>query len=230
MTSIGKSLVMSNNNVNIFSPDKIIKDLQWTFLLEASRFAYGTLLDVGCGEMPYKAIFLSRVNTYTGIDKNSATADIKKDFLKTTIPAQSYDTILCTQVLEHTPEPRKFLVKINKVLKKNGVLILTVPFTGYLHEVPGDYFRFTKYAIRYMLKDANFRIVYIKAEGNWISSIGQEIISYLEPTYNRFFLKYPKRLIQLSILLLMKTLSHLPERFTKSKYSVINYIAVARKK
>lgn len=220
---------MANPNVSIFSPDKIIKDLQWDSLLKASRFAHGKLLDVGCGKMPYKSIFLPKVSKYIGIDKNSDDADIKNDFLRATILAKSFDTILCTQVLEHTPEPRKLLTKINIILKKNGVLILTTPFTGYLHEVPHDYYRYTKYGLRYLIKNANFRIIYIRAEGNWISSIGLEIISYLEPTYNRFLLKYPKRLLQLCVLLLIKALSHLPERFIKSQYSAINYIVVAKK-
>lgn len=220
---------MVNKNVSWFSPDKLIKDLQWDSLSKVSKFARGKLLDVGCGKMPYKSIFLPKVSKYIGIDKNSDDADIKNDFLEATIPAKSYDTILCTQVLEHAPEPQKLLTKISKVLKKNGVLILTAPFTGYLHEVPHDYYRYTKYGLQYMLKHANFRIVYIKSEGNWITSIGQEIISYLEPTYNRFLLKYPKRLLQFSVLLLIKALSHLPERFIKSQYSVINYIIVAKK-
>ncbi len=220
---------MANKNISWFSPDKLIKDLQWDYLSEASKFARGEMLDVGCGKMPYKAIFMPRVSKYIGIDKYNRDADIKKDFLKATIFDKSFDTVLCTQVLEHIPEPQKFLEKINKVLKKNGVLILTVPFTGHLHEVPRDYYRYTKYGLRYMLKNANFRIVYIKAEGNWITSIGQEIISYIEPTFNRFLLKYPKRLFQLGVLLLTKGFSKLPERFTKSQYSVINYIVVAKK-
>jgi len=189
---------MSNPNVSIFSPDKLIKDLP-------------------------------RVSKYIGIDRHGLAADIKKDFLKAPIDPKSYDTLLCTQVLEHTPEPQAFLDKINLVLKRGGVLILTVPFTGYLHEVPNDYYRYTRFGLRYMLQKSNFKIIYIKNEGNWISSIGQEIISYLEPTFNRFLLKYPKRLLQFSILLLIKALSRLPERFTKSKYSTINYIVVARK-
>ncbi len=220
---------MSNPNVGIFSPDKIIKDLQWDALQKASRYTRGSLLDVGCGLMPYKSIFMSKVISYTGIDKHSAAADIKKDFLRYPFHSKSYDTVLCTQVLEHTPDPQQFLNKINKILNKNGILILTAPFTGYLHEVPYDYYRYTKFGLEYMVKKANFRIVYIRSEGNWITSIGQETISYLEPTFNRFFLKYPKRLLQLGILLLMKGFSSLPGRFTKSQYSVINYIVVAKK-
>jgi SAM-dependent methyltransferase len=220
---------MSNPNVKIWDPDKIIKDLQWDNLLNVSRFANGRLLDIGCGKMPYKTIFKNKVTEYIGIDINSEVADIKEDFLKSKIVNSSFDTVLCTQVLEHTPEPQAFLNKINKVLKKNGMLILTVPFTGSLHEIPHDYFRYTKYGLEYMLGKAGFKVIYLKEEGNWISAIGQDTIFYLESSFNRFFLKYPKRLAQLSIQMLVRIFSYLPERLTKSSCSHINYIIAAKK-
>ena len=220
---------MNNPNASFFSPDKIIKDLQWECLSSAVKYSKGELLDVGCGRMPYKSLFLHKVKTYTGIDKYSPIADIKKDFYTAKILKGSYDTVLCTQVLEHVPDPQTFLKKINSVLKKNGILILTVPFSGYLHEVPRDYYRYTKFALAYMMKKTNFKIIYIKQEGNWLSSMGLELISYLEPTFNRFLLKYPKRFIQLLILLFIKATLHWPERLAKSEYSTINYIVLAKK-
>ena len=220
---------MSNPNVSILSPDKIIKDYQWDNILLASRYAKGKLLDIGCGNKPYKQIFLTKVSSYTGIDLNNKFADVKGNFLTTKLKRNSFDTVLCTQVLEHTPEPQIFLNKINKVLKKDGILILSVPFTGSLHEIPHDYFRFTKYALDFMLSKAGFKIISLKIEGNWISSLGQDFIFYLESSYNRYFLKYPKIVLQLAVQLIVRTLSHLPERITKSSYSHINYLVVAKK-
>lgn len=220
---------MSHPNVSQFSPDKLVKDLQWDAITEASEFAHGKLLDVGCGEKPYKSILAWKVTKYVGIDKHGSTVDIKKDFLTAAVLDKSYDTILCTQVLEHTPEPQKFLNKIYRILRKDGVLILTVPFTGSLHEEPHDYFRFTKYGLAYLLEKAGFKIVYIKAKGNWISAIAQDKIFYMESTFNRFLLKYPKRIIQFCIQISARVLSHLPDRCTKPEKSHINYIAVAKK-
>jgi SAM-dependent methyltransferase len=220
---------MSNNNVSIFSPDKLITDILWDDLVRASKYAKGKLLDIGCGKMPYKSIYLPKVTKYIGIDKNSGVADIKGDFLSAKIPDNSFDTALCTQVLEHTYDPNKFLEKIHRILRKNGALILTVPFTGSLHEVPNDYYRYTEYALKYMLKRAKFKIIYVHAQGNWISAIGQEYIFYLESTSNRYLLKYPKRLLQVAVQLIVRAFSHLPSRFTKPDRCPINYIVVAQK-
>jgi ubiquinone/menaquinone biosynthesis C-methylase UbiE len=221
---------MSNKNVSFFSPDKLIKDFQWDDLVKASKFAKGKLLDIGCGTMPYKSIFISKVTKYIGIDKNNSAADIKGDFLNIKLLDNSFNTILCTQVLEHTYDPIQFLEKIHTILKKNGILILTVPFMGSLHETPNDYYRYTEYALKYLLKQAKFQIIYIHGQGNWISAIGQEYIFYLESTFNRFLLKYPKRVLQLAVQLIVRAFSQLPSRYTKPDRCPINYIVVARKK
>lgn len=220
---------MSHPNVSLLSPDKIIKDLQWESISEASKFAHGKLLDVGCGEKPYISIFKRKVTKYVGIDKHGAAADIRKDFFEVAFPDKSYDTVLCTQVLEHTPEPQKFLNKIYKILRKDGVLMVTVPFTGSLHEEPNDFFRYTQFGLAYLLEKVGFKIIYIKAEGNWVSAIAQDQIFYLESTYNRFLLKYPKRLLQFAIQMYARAASHLSDRITKPEKSHINYIAVAKK-
>lgn len=219
---------MSNKNVSIFSPDKLIKDFQWDDLTQASRYAKGKLLDIGCGKMPYKAIFLPKVTKYVGVDKNDR-ADIKGDFLSLKIADNSFDTALCTQVLEHTHDPNGFLNKIHRILKKRGILILTVPFMGSLHEIPNDYYRYTQFALEYMLKKAKFHVIYIHGQGNWISALGQEYIFYLESTYNRYLLKYPKRLLQVFVQLFIRLFSHMPSRFTKPDRCPINYIVVAER-
>lgn len=221
---------MSNKLISYLSPDKIIKDFLWDDLVEASKYANGSLIDIGCGKKPYKPIFEGKVSMHIGIDKYSPEADIKRDFLNSHFPKNSYDTALCTQVLEHTPEPMLFLKKINSLLKKKGILILTVPFTGSLHEIPDDYYRYTIYSLRYLLKKTNFEIIYIKEQGNWPLSISQDIIFYLESTLNRYFLRYPKKIIQLLIQIIGRLISRLPTRFTKPEMSPINYIIVARKK
>ncbi len=221
---------MSNPNVSYLSPNKIIKDFQWDSLVSASKYAHGKLLDVGCGKEPYKSIFLPRVSQYLGIDKYGNVADYKMDFLDAPIQKNSYDTILCTQVLEHTPNPQRFLNKIFRILKSNGILILTVPFTGSLHEEPNDYFRYTRYGLEYLLKLAGFKILSIRQEGNWISAIAQDQIFYLESTSNRYFFKYPKRLLQLGIQMFARLASLMPNRITKPEKSLINYVIIAKKR
>src|SRR5205823_4250273 len=55
----------------------------------------------------------------------------------------SFDTVLSIQVLEHTPNPRKLVAEMARVLQKGGTLIPAAPFWFRLHEEPHDDFRFT---------------------------------------------------------------------------------------
>lgn len=212
-----------------WSPDKIVKDILWEDLISASRFAKGDLLDIGCGSKPYKSIFIHKVQKYIGIDNKSSFADIKNDFLKAKLKAHSFNTILCTQVLEHVPDPEVFLKKIHTVLKRGGYMILTVPFVGSLHEQPTDYYRFTKFSLSYLLKKTDYKIEYIKEEGNWISSISNYVCFYLEGTFNKYYLRFPKKVILATIQITLFMLSHLPDRLTKPELCPMNYIAIAQK-
>ncbi len=220
---------MGNPNVSIFSPDKVIKDLIWNDLVEASKYAHGRLLDIGCGDKPYEQIFQHAVIEHIGIDKRSIKADIRGDIFDARIKNESFDTILCTQVLEHVADPEKLLKKAYQILKPNGVIILTAPLISALHEQPNDYFRFTKFGLIYILEKAGFKIKHIREEGNWISSLGNLSVFYLESTFNRYYLKYPKLFVQFAIQWISLLMSGLPKRITKPERCPINYIAVAKK-
>jgi SAM-dependent methyltransferase len=193
--------------VSWFSPDKLEKDSILDSLIESRKYVKGKLLDIGCGEKPYKDIFNDLVSEYMGMDKSFG--DIKGSALKIPVKNETFDTVLSTQVLEHVSDPQKMMDEIHRVLKKGGHAILTMPLFWCLHEEPEDYFRFTKYALKKLSKSANLDIVYIRDRGNWPITIGQLISIFLEPTINRYFLKYPKRLIQASIMYVCYILSKL---------------------
>lgn len=220
---------MGNKTVSWLQPDKIIKDLLWDDLTEAATYAHGAMLDVGAGKMPYKDLFIQKIKRYVSIDKYTSHADIQEDFLAKKFPLNSFDTILCTQVLEHVPEPEAVLDKCYRILRKNGVMILTVPFIGSLHEVPYDYYRFTEYSLRHLCEKVGFSVVYIKGQGNWISSVATLFTFYLESTYNRYLLRYPKKILNAGILFAAYLTSFLPERIIKARNCPMNYICVVRK-
>lgn len=221
---------MRHPNASWFDPDKIIKDILWRDISYASAYAKGTLLDIGCGSKPYKQLFEKHVRRYVGIDKCSSHADMQKDFFATKIPHDSFDTILCTQVLEHVPNPNAFLKNISRVLKQNGIAIVTAPLVAALHEEPNDYYRFTKYALRDLFKNNGFSIISLKEEGNWISSTITMTAFYLESTCNRYLLRIPKKIVIAWLMLFGTLLSYLPSRFTKPIKYPMNYLVIARKK
>ncbi len=69
------------------------------------------------------------------------------------IESESYDCVLCIAVLEHVDNFQQAFEEITRVLKTGGTLIFGVPFRQAPHMVPYDFWRFTEYGIRYMLRD-----------------------------------------------------------------------------
>lgn len=61
----------------------------------------------------------------------------------------TFDTVLCLEMLEHDNAPWVTIEIFRKVVKKNGILIVTTPTFGFpLHRYPKDYFRYGEDAYR----------------------------------------------------------------------------------
>lgn len=69
------------------------------------------------------------------------------------IKDSSYDCIFCSGVLEHVDNYQQALKELHRILKTGKILLLGVPFRQGIHLAPHDYWRFSEYGIRYMLKD-----------------------------------------------------------------------------
>ena len=69
-----------------------------------------------------------------------------------------FDNILCNQVLEHVFNPNEFLKEINRVLKKDGLFLLTVPFLWDEHEKPFDFARYSSFGLKHLLIENGFEI------------------------------------------------------------------------
>jgi SAM-dependent methyltransferase len=139
----------------------------------------GTLLDIGCGQSPYKPLLLSEgshISEYIGLDlEENPTHKNNPDLLwdGSSIPLKddSVDSILLTEVLEHVPEPIVLLKESKRVLKKGGKLFGTVPFLYPLHEIPFDFFRYTPFAIEKFAKETSFEIIKLESHGGWNASL-----------------------------------------------------------
>lgn len=141
-----------------------------------------SLLDIGCGKMPYKNYILenSEVINYIGLDiENALEYDnlVKPDFVwdGRNMPFQdnSYDCAFGTEVLEHCPEPEVVLKEIYRILKPEGIFFFTVPFLWNLHEVPHDEYRYTPFSLKRHLENSGFRNIEIKATGGWHAAMAQ---------------------------------------------------------
>ena len=156
-------------------------------LKRALPFFRGTLLDVGCGHMPYKSIVLAadtNVSKYIGMDLSDNRSytdkpDITWDGVAIPLADCSVDCAMATEVLEHCPYPEKTLTEIRRVLRPEGTLLITVPFIWMLHEVPYDEHRYTPFALKRLVESSGFKIIELNALGGWNASLAQFIANWL---------------------------------------------------
>lgn len=82
----------------------------------------------------------------------------------------SFNNILCTEVLEHLHTPEVAIAEMKRVLKPAGSLILTTRFVYPIHDAPNDYYRFTEYGLKYLFRD--WEIIELMPETQTMSAIG----------------------------------------------------------
>ena len=125
-------------------------------------------LDVGGGSGPYKKYFPNRVCidavSSEGVDVVGDAHDLSR------FRDGEFWRVLCTEVLEHLHTPQKAVDEMRRVLAPGGTLILTTRFIFPLHNVPGDYFRFTRYGLAHLFRD--WRQVEIREEGTTMEALG----------------------------------------------------------
>lgn len=140
-----------------------------------SQYLHGRMLDIGCGTKPYEAMLGAFVHEHVGLEHTGTIHDASKAELQGTayeIPADdaSFDSVLCTAVLEHLEEPLDALVEAHRVLRPGGYVLYSVPFIWHVHEAPRDFYRYSRYGLEYLFEKAGFEIVTIEAlSGFWVT-------------------------------------------------------------
>lgn len=133
------------DNIKLFF--RLILDLQIntvrkTFIIFKNtlynNIQYGVILDVGCGNSPYKSLLPKNLK-YVGLDYNMAQENF--DYIKPEdvilydgkdfpFENNSFDYLYHTETLEHIKEPAHFLKECNRVLKDNGTMFFFSPFSS----------------------------------------------------------------------------------------------------
>lgn len=149
------------------------------------------ILDAGAGELKYKKFceHLDYVGQdfaeYDGQGNNegkqtsewdNTKLDIISDIINIPVPEKSFDAIMCIEVFEHIQEPALAVKEFARIIKPNGVLIITAPFCSITHFAP-YYFAngYSKYWYQKILNDYGFEIDELVMNGNYFEYIAQEI-------------------------------------------------------
>lgn len=101
--------------------------------------------------------------------------DVVSDITRIPLPDGSFDAVLCSEVLEHLPEPTRALDEFSRLLKPGGRLILTAPFNSLVHFAPYHYSTgFSRYWYEHHLPARGFRILTLVPNGDWFALLRQE--------------------------------------------------------
>jgi SAM-dependent methyltransferase len=143
----------------------------------------GRMLDVGCGQKPYRHLF--HVTEHVGLEIDSPAnrenkqADFFYDGHTFPFPDESFDTVFASQVFEHVFNPDEFLGEARRVLRRGGVLLLTLPFVWDEHEQPYDFARYSSFGLTHVLQNRGFRVQEIVKSGDDLSVVLQTVGMYV---------------------------------------------------
>jgi SAM-dependent methyltransferase len=167
-----------------FSPVYIIRRGLYTSILKFSPKIDGRVLDFGCGTKPYESVFIN-AKSYLGVDikvsgnKHKDKVDYFYDGKILPFPDNSFDSIVCFEVLEHVFNIDQVCSEMLRVLKPDGLLLITIPFAWEEHEIPYDFARYSSYGIMHILKRNNFQIIELKKTTTHVQAVGQLFINYV---------------------------------------------------
>lgn len=176
---------MSVGTENLLNREKWLKEVLGS-IPSGSR-----ILDAGAGELKYREYcpHLEYVSQdfaqYDGQGDGNALQtgqweqskiDIISDIVAIPEPDCSFDAVMCIEVLEHVPDPISAVMELTRLLKQDGILILTVPFASLTHFSPYHYYSgFNSYFFKYHFPKINLKLESVIKNGNYFEYIAQEI-------------------------------------------------------
>ena len=194
----------------------------------AAEHVKGRLLDAGAGRMAYRKMLEACCESYESLDATALEGiDHVADIQDTGLQDATYDSIFCTQVLQHLPEPQQALNEIARLLKPGGRAVIAVPHLVWLHNEPHDYYRFTCHGLRHMLKKAGLAEVGIEPVGGLVC-----FLAYANSTVALAFLRPVRPLFRLGLLfnkLFIRVALLLDKVFGVKSLYPTNFVAVAEK-
>lgn len=177
-------------SINTGSQNSIDRD-KWV-TLQLSKIDTGSrILDAGSGEQKYRPFckhlkYVSQDHkAYDGRGDGVGghvpswtygDTDLVCDISSIPETDGSFDAVLCTEVLEHVPDPVRALEELARVLKPGGTLILSVPFCSFTHFAPYHFSTgLSRYWYEMHLGRLGFEKVTCEANGNYFEFLAQEI-------------------------------------------------------
>jgi len=179
------------------------------------------ILDAGAGECQFKK-FCGHLNyvsqdfaQYDGTGNeglqtgtwDNTKLDIVSDITAIPVPDASFDAVMCTEVLEHVPDPVAALKELNRVLKPGGYLLITAPFASLTHFAPYHFASgLSKYFYQHHLGEMGYGFLDIQQNGNYFEFVAQEVrrVKRVAQQYSKGYNFFDKIFTHLQLLTLQK--------------------------
>ncbi len=114
------------------------------------------ILDIAPQDHKGASEFFSKASIKTLDINPDSRADIIVDICEDNsnlIDSGQFDLVICAEVLEHTLNPFRAVKEIYRLLKKDGVVVVSTPFNFRIHGPLPDCWRFTEYGLHELFKD-----------------------------------------------------------------------------
>jgi SAM-dependent methyltransferase len=174
----------------VFNPgiDQTFYFIRTSLYRKVKEFApelQGRMLDFGCGSKPYQPLFCN-VKEYIGLDYDGEghshhNENIDVYYNGKVIPFENgyFDSIFSSEVFEHLFNIEEILPELHRVLKTKGKILITCPFVWNEHEVPIDFARYTRFALKDMMEKNGFEVLKQDKSGNYLSTLYQLRVQYI---------------------------------------------------
>lgn len=180
------------------------------------------IIDVGAGDCQYKNYFKKAEYFSQDIENNQeGTIDYVGNL--DVLSNETFDYILCTQVLEHLQKPDKAFGQFYRILGKGGKVFLTTHMAFEEHMIPHDYFRFTRYGLKFLAESSGFRVERIGPQGGRFLVLAKELQTLVPRLLKNKYVIFIFYLLFSLPLFLLNLILFLLDFLDKEKTLTLNY-------
>jgi SAM-dependent methyltransferase len=161
------------------------------------------LVDYGCGNMPYRPLFEAHVERYLGIDLpgNDLADAHMPDLHLAPVGSGEADVVLSTQVLEHVLDPQAYLREARRMLRVDGLLVLSTHGVWPYHPDPYDLWRWTGAGLRRTVEAEGFDVLSCRgvlgpaatALQLWQDAVYRGVRGFFRPLFTRLMQQLIRR-------------------------------------
>jgi len=217
---------------------------------QASLIPAGSkVLDAGAGSCPYRSFFSHceyQSQDFENLSGEQLSGgqygqiDYVCDIGSIPVAAGTFDAILCSEVLEHLPDPLQVIEEFSRILKPGGKVILTAPLGSGIHQEPYHYFGgYTPFWYEKFLTEKGFDSIAVKENGGSLRACAQESIRFVQlsnpvtlglPLWAKF-LWLPFWLSLLPVMgILVPVISVMLDKFDRDTRFTVGYLVTALRK